>query len=161
MDVRLTWGEIRRAAAEGCDRRIAGYARRGGSSPNYGPSTPWDRDIVGAIGELAVAVAAGIPWTPSTYEERHLGDVNGWEVRTTQHRLHRMGINRDAPARVFVLVTVIPELLPVAYVRGWIHADDARQEKWWDHYLQRPCFMVPPSALNPWPPMTVREGITR
>lgn len=84
--VTLTNEEMRAAAYGGVERRIHGITKGRRSTH---PETPdhkqnwWQSDIIGAIGEFAVAKALGTVWNP-TIGQVNRKDVLDFEVRTTE-----------------------------------------------------------------------------
>ena len=84
--VTLTPAELEQAAFGGVQRRIAGIFQNRRSTH---PETPdwkqqwWESNVIGAIGELAVAKALDMHWDP-TIGRVDAHDVGDYEVRTTQ-----------------------------------------------------------------------------
>lgn len=84
--VTLTEQELEEAALGGVRRRIDAIKNK--RRPNQ-PNRPdheqhwWESDIMGAIGEFAVAKALGEQWRPTIGDVRQK-DVGDFEVRTTQ-----------------------------------------------------------------------------
>jgi hypothetical protein len=84
--VTLTREELERAAIGGVQRRLAGMYQNRRSTH---PETPdhlqqwWESNVIGAIGELAVAKALDMEWDP-TIGRVDCHDVGPYEVRTTQ-----------------------------------------------------------------------------
>ena len=101
--VTLTRDEMERAAYGGVQRRLAGMYQNRRSTH---PETPdwrqqwWESNVIGAIGELAVAKALDMEWNP-TIGRVDAHDVGPYEVRTTQlpspvlrYRIHNDPKNR-------------------------------------------------------------------
>lgn len=84
--VTLNENQLEAAAIGGVRRRIHGITKGRRSTH---PETPdhkqnwWQSDIIGAIGEFAVAKALGEIWNP-TIGEVNRKDVGDFEVRTTE-----------------------------------------------------------------------------
>lgn len=84
--VTLTPDEMRKAATGGIERRIHGITKGRRSTH---PETPdhkqhwWQSEIIGALGEFAVAKALGEIWSP-TVGQVNQKDVGEFEVRTTE-----------------------------------------------------------------------------
>lgn len=84
--VTLSPAELEEAAIGGVRRRIAGITQNRRSTH---PETPdhqqqwWESNVIGAIGEYAVAKALDLPWDP-TIGRVDARDVGNYEVRTTQ-----------------------------------------------------------------------------
>ena len=105
-------------------------------------------DIIGAIGELAVAVALGIPFdaTVNTWKAPDLGDL--LQVRTaTKHNYSLLVRPGDKDEEVFVLTTC--ENLPDFHIHGWLWGKEAKQKQWLRSPHGRPAaYFVPISELN-------------
>lgn len=110
---------------------------------------------VGALAELCVASFVGLAdrWVEVTADYHSLeGDVvPGLEVRSTRARQGGLLLHpRDADDRVFVGVRTYQANRGWVDLVGWLLAVEGKQQRWWPgKYPERPCFMVPPGALNP------------
>lgn len=150
------------------DERQAFHDRRG--TPNsYGLDADHAESLrinrVGALAELCVAAWLGVAdrWVEVTPDYKNLkGDVvPGLEVRSTRHHSGNVILHpRDPDDRVYVGVRTAPANQH-GYVEltGWIVARDGKQERWWPgRNPDRPCFMVPGSALRPMEELRARFG---
>lgn len=101
--VTLTKDEMRTAAHWGIERRL--HAMEAGRRSTH-PETPdhlqrwYQSEIVGALGEYAVAKAFGVEWDP-TIGRVNAHDVLDYEVRTTEqprpvlrYRIHNDPVNK-------------------------------------------------------------------
>jgi hypothetical protein len=148
MLVSLTWREVRLAAFAGIDTNIMDIYK--GFRDRYGASTDengWQKHIVGAIGEFAVAKALNQYWPGADMELAARGDVSRLQVRSTTRRDGRLIVNRtDRDDAAFILVTGVP---PKLTIPGWIEGAAGKNEAWWQTYNGRSAFFVPQSALQP------------
>ena len=146
MLVTLSASEIRFAAQVGAARRteslLAKYER-----PVISSRGDWQMDILGAIGEMAVAKALNVYWTPSVNTFK-LPDIGTLNVRATEHNNGRLLLRPGDPPGIYVLVVVRKAECNVA---GWIESDLARNAM----YQSRPdldgplCWAVPMADLHP------------
>ena len=123
------------------------------------------RDIEGAEGEIAVAVALGLD-TPvestaalsiSMWDKWKLTpaatDLPGIDVRCTTYANGRLLLDyKDKADRPYVLVIKQhPNRFTIA---GWCYGREGKQRKYWNDHLPRPCYAVPQSDLRqegiPW-----------
>jgi len=102
-----------------------------GAQERYGCTDGRHKQHVGALGEVAVARALGVPWEKKSRSYGSARDVAGWEVRTRQGLLCLclQPEEKDLLAP-FLLVQVIhwPHLVNVA---GWIWGVDGHQDPWY------------------------------
>lgn len=95
------------------------------------------KDIVGVCGEVAVAKAAGLYWSPTVNTFHGKPDIEpNLEVRTTENPARAdsdclIVRDNDPDERVYIMVTGEP---PVMTIRGWIRGSDAKK----DCYLRNP-----------------------
>lgn len=158
-EVELTWSEFVTAAHVGLMRQADVLERgRTGSLP-----TPlsWleqtSRNILGAVGELAVARLTGRYWSPSVGTFKSVGDVGPLEVRTRRDPAHELIVReRDKLDRWYVLVVGEP---PKMTVVGAILGSTCLDHPEWrrDHGGHGPAYFVPHSALVP-PPSIERAS---
>lgn len=106
--------------------------------------------IQGAIGELAAAIALGVPWEPDINGFHNAGhsDVAGYEVKTTGQDHYDLNVWPDARlTEAFILVT-----LPNYRVVGWIDARSAMRPEHLKQVTERPAsYFVPQRLLRPLP----------
>jgi hypothetical protein len=107
----------------------------------------WADSIHGMMGEIALARALGLPWTPGGIEVTR-GDVaNKLEVRATERLSgHLLIYPNEADASIFVLMI---GHYPQFRIAGSITAADAKQDQWWRSETDPPCWWVPQKALSP------------
>lgn len=138
------------------DQRQAYHDQRG--TPNsYGLNADHAESLrinrVGALAELCVASYYGVAdqWVEVTDDYANLkGDVvPGLEVRSTRARRGGVLLHpRDDDRRTFVGVRTTDANRGWVELIGWIVAADGKDDRWWPgKYPERPCYMVPPSAL--------------
>lgn len=147
IDVTLTEAEIVYAASAGAVRRLRN--EREGLEEAHGvkrdDGNGWDREIVGAIGEIAVAKALRVYWNGNG-TDRKRPDVGPWDVRSTSLPHGKLIIHKNDPdERVIFLVT---GKAPTLSVRGWLRAIDGKRPEYWDDKKPRPAFFVPQDKLH-------------
>jgi len=146
--IALTPKEMMRGAMVGVIRQIEslqhGFVDRAGAGLDEG----WQLHVEGALGELAFAKWRGIFWTGAGSIKAP--DVGGYGVRTRSNHGYELIIrDDDDDDRRFVLLTGRNGTYKV---HGWIHAKDAKQERWRQtHGGRSPAYFVPQSALYWWP----------
>ena len=136
--------ELQAAAQGGINRRIR--AMQKDRRPNQ-PERPdheqhwWQTDIIGAIGEFAVAKALGQQWQDLT------SDVNGkdvldYQVRTIENPKGGLKVRRhDNPLDIYILAQVRKNHV---LVHGWM---PGHQVIAWDHEIFPNCWTVPTPQL--------------
>lgn len=109
----------------------AGYGQPMRSTDPNG--TGPDANIIGAIGESMFAGWGGVPWRPNVGgSDKLTGDVDGWEVRTSQRADSSLFIRPTDPEdRWIVLVTSAPDP-PHFVIRGAIPIWVARATREWE-----------------------------
>ena len=148
--VTLTSTELLHGAIAGVFRHVqnlrAGRRDRYGCSPDEG----WQKNIEGAIAELAAAKASGRYWVGlGALGDFTAADVRGLQVRHSPGDDHRLVLHKtDNPADPFVLVTGRP---PRFTLRGWIYAGDGQRAEYWldPTGANRWAYFVPQTALRP------------
>ena len=118
--VQLTKDELERAAFGGVQRRLAGIFQNRRSTH---PETPdwkqqwWESNVIGAIGEYAVAKALDLPWNP-TIGRVDARDVGEYEVRTTQlpEPVLRYRVHND-PTSKYILCSYKRDKV---LIQGWL-----------------------------------------
>lgn len=152
MEVTLSWEEVEWAATVGMRRTIESCrSRRRDAHGLLGKretEIPWNIDIQGALGELAVAKAFGIAWPA------HIGNFHGpdvarkLQVRTATDPSHSL-IVRSADADDHVFVLALGKLATYRIV-GYVLGRKAKQKQWERAPRGRPAaWFVPQSALFP------------
>lgn len=147
--VHLTEAETRFAMNVGVARLGADlYANLGG---RYGKNEDLaDRrceiDIVGALGEMAVAKALDKFWAGALGNFK-AADVGRVQVRATARLNGSLLLHSpDTDEAAFVLVVGLP---PDLWIPGWILARAGKNSKWVRKDTGRPAFFVPQAALRP------------
>jgi hypothetical protein len=123
--IELNDAELLHAATVGAQRRINGMKK---SRPAYhGADTrhnEWQIDIIGCIGELALAKALNLYWDPSVVDNLQTipGDVGFYQVRSTQHLGGHLFVHEyDKPEAPYVLAIVWNHKVKLA---GWIYGKE-------------------------------------
>jgi hypothetical protein len=141
--VSLTMDDLRAAKAAGAERRRQDRAANLRESNGAPPEGGAKRDEVGAIGEMAVCRALGLPWNGvGTMKGVDVGlDI---EVKSTDRDRGCLIIKPD---QRFVLVTVAGG---ECRLRGWVYGREGMQDRFWAEKVEgRPAWFVPQSALHP------------
>lgn len=142
MNVTLSAQEVAAGAMVGVRRRYTSTRRV--DTANQGKS--WDTDIVGALGECAVAKAVGLYWSPdvNVFAIPDVGD--SIHVRSTNRSNGCLIIRPDDPDGVYVLA--VGEVKDWR-VCGWISSDEGKTERFWRTDRGDPhAWWVPQSALR-------------
>lgn len=126
-------------------------ARRSNRAHRFGAGQeddPYALDLIGAAGECAVAAMLGVDWKPAVEPDTGIGDVNGWQVKTTPHVGGHLLLHREyADLDRFVLVV---GSMPWFEVMGWVYGYEGKQSQWWRRLQAgRPCYCCPQRRLNP------------
>ena len=128
-------------------------AIKSGNPPRWG--TAWGdsgsrrRNLVGVLGELAVARSLNIYFSGGFCGS---ADVGEFEVRATERENGRLILHpSDKDHSVFVLVTGVNLDKFTANVRGWILAADGKKPEFWDDptFRNKPAFFIEPKLLQP------------
>jgi len=144
VTVVFTWSEVRLSAVKGVDRNLRALYK--GRRRLFGRDSGWDENIIGALGEDAVA--KHLDRYPSRGPELdYEGDVGHVQVRATTHPLGRLIVKReDADGAAFVLARVTE---PVVVLVGWLYGHEAKRDQWWEPTAHSPAYFVPEHALRP------------
>lgn len=137
-----------------------------GNRHHHTPSTYFEHQIIGVLGEMTFARFVGIPRNPPNWATRKNGDVGSWEVRTRKDDQYPLCVDATWPdLRSVALVLVVPDehagwKLPAFLMRGWITVGEARKPEWRHHRDYRISapprgddeagYFVPIEALRPW-----------
>lgn len=150
MRVALTTEEMIRFGSIGLGRCADSLERRRVGSHGFDRNHErWQIDVEGCLTEAAAAKALGIPYEPYDGIDTDIGDIGpGLQVRGTKYAKGCLLIHpKDNDDHRFILVTGI---YGVYDVRGWIHARDGKDEKFWRAVGNRPpTFWVEQDALQP------------
>lgn len=142
----LNWEEAELAANTGVKRQIESMKAKLKDRHGYA-GDGFDIHILGAAGEMAVAKALNVFWSPSVnaFGSPDIGD--SIQVRTSEKDEHNLIIRpSDSDDHIFFLATgKIPEFK----IWGSIKGDAAKQVKWLKSPGGRaPAFFVPKEALD-------------
>jgi len=142
----LPWFDLFQGALVGVSRRIDNLRKRNVHEPHGGPDDPWEADILGACGELAVARYVDRFWSGQlgNYKARDVGPL---QVRTSHHENGRLILHEtDHDDQIYILV--VGEL-PSLTLAGWKYARDGKQPEFWAAPKGRWAFWVPQQRLEP------------
>lgn len=148
VEINLSAGDIAYAMTEAVARFNFNRAR--GNDASKGAAPTWveqlAREVSGCLGEIAIG-----RWMDkypfSLFEERKMGDVGEFEVRTTAYSTGKLLINpTDDPERKYLLVTL--PTYNTARIVGWVWGYEAQQDQYWDTKLRIPTYMVKQEYLH-------------
>jgi len=148
VEINLSAGDIAYAMTEAVARFNFNRAR--GNDASKGAAPTWveqlAREVSGCLGEIAIG-----RWMDkypfSLFEERKMGDVGEFEVRTTAYSTGKLLINpTDDPERKYLLVTL--PAYNTARIVGWMWGYEAQQDQYWDTKLRIPTYMVKQEYLH-------------
>ena len=149
MTITLTHEEFFHASQVGMSRNLAN--RLHGRKDAHGlVSLGWSEHIEGACGEMALAKALGVYYSPAL---GHINapDLNGTcpvEVRTRSKHAYELTLYpSDKDNALYVLLT---GRAPTFRVRGWIRGRDGKRDEWYGEKAKkgRPAYFVPHGALR-------------
>lgn len=119
----------------------------------------WASHAEGALAELAVSLALGLPWTGEHFLHGRDGynppvDVGTatevrWSPPGSREPLLNLDAKKDKPASQYVLVV---GFAPTYRLLGYIRGSDGRRNAWLVVYPEREVFRVPASELRPLEP---------
>lgn len=138
--------------SEGVRRQTQNQAKglKGRNRAPVAGSQAQDMHLIGAAGEMAVAVYLGLESCLYLDEDPVRGscDLPGIDVKTRSRHWHDLLIQLDdIPDKIFVLVTIENRK---TIIHGWIKGKDGMKKEWIRTFQQgRPCYAVPRSKLNP------------
>lgn len=147
--ITLSWQEMYLCATAASMRSLANM--REGRGARYGFDNSlgrFDADIIGCIGEMAVAKYFNFYWGGWNRADLNGNDVGGKvQVRSRRRAHYELMLHReDKDNDPFVLALVHD--LPNVILRGWIFAHAGKRPEYWsDPAGGRPAFFVPQSAL--------------
>lgn len=146
--VELSWQELYRAAQIGVMRHI--QSMQNGADAMYGAENgpAWQYNIVGAIGEFAVAKHLNVFWDGAMMDN-FTDDVCGLQVRTRSESWHELIAHdrKDKGDDVFILAHV--EYLPEVVIVGWAFGREIQRDKYYkDPAGGRPAYFYPQDELR-------------
>jgi len=145
LEVTLTWSEVMQAAQVGVLRQVQNLRLQ--REPRYGAGDAggWEKNIVGTLGEMAVAKWLNQFWSGALGDLK-AADVGLLQIRATVHGTHLLLHPADADEQIFILVTGLP---PVLRLCGWCRGREGKQQRYWrDLAGGRPAYCVPQAALR-------------
>jgi len=148
VSIALSPGDVAYATTEAVARfnhnRAIGIMNSKGAAPTWVEQLA--REVSGCLGELVVA-----RWMDkypfAVFEERKMGDVGEFEVRTTAYATGKLLLGKDDnPERKYLLVT-LPSY-HTGVIHGWFWGYEAQSEQYWDTKMRIPAYMVPQEDLH-------------
>ena len=114
-------------------------------------------DLVGAIGEIALAKATNLYWYPMVGYDPDVLDVGGLlDVRATRHKTGRLRIDPEDKDHVPYVLALVQE--PYVKLAGYLLGAEAKQERFWEtRNMRNPQFMVPQKLLLPMDGIVIRR----
>lgn len=145
IQIILTPSEMLLGAHGGIMRQVENV--KNGKKQRFGATSDsdWQRNIEGALGEMALAKYFNIYWSGKGV--MGAGDVDDHEVRTSHYDTARLILHPDdKDNKKYWLVTGINGTY---MIRGWILGIRGKQQQYWDDPLNgRPAFFVPQKDLH-------------
>lgn len=153
VTVRLSWFEILSAAHAGVSRNVSAL-RDNRQVENGRTDSVWDRHILGAIGELAVAKALNRYWSPAVGRlDTETGDIEaaGVHVKATTLPNGSLIVRPHDPDDLPYVLVVLE--LPFVRIVGWMLGADAKSGRYWRDVdrargIHRAAHFVPQDDLN-------------
>jgi hypothetical protein len=128
-------------------RKVAnGRAGDHGGTSKRSMRIRWADTIHGMMGEIALAHALHMEWTPGGMHIKR-GDVDSdIEVRATEHADgHLLIYPDDLDDGTFVLMI---GHYPLFDAVGWMTAREAKRPEWWREDADPPCWWVPKNEVH-------------
>lgn len=146
MEITLTDDDVN--LAHDVARQRNGSQRDFGRADGLVKGSSLDRDVEGALAELAVSRALNLPWDgkwlpiPVWDTWKHEGnDVGRLEIRSTALSTGRLILHpSDKDHSPYLLV--LSHAKPTFKMVGWILGKEGKQDKYWRDNVPRPCYMV-------------------
>lgn len=152
VNLRMTSFELLHAAHAGVARNVS--AIRDGRPLEEGRrDLGFERHIVGAIGEYAVARALGVCWRPAVGRlDTETGDIAGLQIKSTTNPAGELIVRPHDPGGFnYVLVVV---RVPDVRIVGWFEGHAAKQPGYWREKdgkrVHRAAFFVEQPELHAW-----------
>lgn len=148
IEIPMSPGDVAYATTEAVSR--FNYNRAKGNDASRGVAPTWveqvAREISGALGEIAIA-----RWQDkfpfSVFQERKMGDVGEFEVRTTAYATGKLLVALDDnPERKYLLVTLPSH--EKALIHGWIYGYEAQDPKHYNSAMRAPVYAVEQQYLH-------------
>lgn len=108
----------------------------------------FERHIIGAIGEYAVARALELNWKPILGgTDTSTGDLKGVHVKTIINPNDSLIIRAHDPAELPYVLCLLE--MGVVTLEGWIMGHDGKQMKYWrTEGFHRPAYSIPQAMLS-------------
>lgn len=120
-------------------------ARHGYRDKFQGGRDMADKELLGRLGEYAVAAWLGVDYDWSLFDNHR--DVAGYEVRTGAKHWYGLATYKwDRPA-IYLLTTC--EDMRTVIIHGWEHLNNTRHADRWRDDLPYPAYMTPQNLLRP------------
>ena len=162
VEIALTVVEARYARQIGVSRQTDNI--KVGAKDRYGAEKErgMDYNIIGCLGEMAVAKMMNIPWD-GALGDYSAADVGDLQVRTRKKHYGKNGFmrlhDRDRGDDVFISCYLISDppgttdkisSMISVMVEGWVHASEGKVKKYWGDRFKngRPAYFVPPSVMS-------------
>lgn len=144
ITIRLEPKEFAVAVQAGVQRRLEAVAHC--QQPYHAAEESFDPDILGAVGEAALARWLDVYWAPGRLGEL---DVVSCEVRSTNRGDGCLILHpSDDDDRAYVLALVRAQYRVVLV--GWLYGSDGKDKKrYWRSDVRAPAFFVPQDQLLP------------
>lgn len=154
--IHLSTFEIIHAAQAGVTRTAVNLARgreREGGRTDLG----FGRDVLGVLGEYAVARALDLCWQPVVGSlDTHTGDVAGVQVKSTTRTDGSLIVRpHDPPEFPYVLAVVRRSTGGLSVdLAGWLDGAEAKVDRYWRAAdpasgIHRAAYFAPQGALRP------------
>lgn len=160
VEIKLEWAEVTLAAMGGVMRNL--MARKYNRQVEKGRSgIGIEQDVVGALGEFALAKHTNLFWTPHVgYLDTHLGDVGRIQVKATTLQHGSLIVQEDDDPRFpFVLAIVAA---PRVQLVGWMMGVEAKTERYWrpeGGKIHQAAFFVPQECVLPMDDLMTAGGV--
>lgn len=146
MEITLTAADL--SLANDVARQRNESQRSAGRADGLVKGSSLQRDIEGALSELAVSRALNLSWDGKWLpidiwdNWKHEGnDVGKLEIRSTALATGRLILHpSDKDNSPYVLV--LSHSNPTFKMVGWIYGKEGKQDKYWRDNVPRPCYMV-------------------
>ena len=144
--VEMTWIEIWAAMQIGLMRAMKHMQARTENRNGDHGQLGIDNDVLGAIGEAALA-----KWKNRFWLGGRVGDIDVdscYEARACCRPQHSMMLHPwDKDELPYVNALVLRHELPCVTLRGWVYGAEGKQPEFWRDDVPRPAFFVPAGTL--------------
>tara|TARA_Y100001963_G_scaffold96767_1_gene133215 strand:- start:107 stop:592 length:486 start_codon:yes stop_codon:yes gene_type:complete len=145
MIISLSESEMQAAGSIGVSRYIKMIVNGLGESRGSSPVDGWQRQVEGAMGEMAAA--KGLKMYPTAFSNRmNEGDLGSLEVRTTFHKQGRLRLNQvDDPSKRYVHVV---GSVGQYQLKGWAWGHEVLSMEPEEMQPGRPAYYLPNERLS-------------